>query len=43
MDYYEDREEVNRCYRACKRASERINEMFNSEEIEILSEFFREY
>ena len=43
MDYYEDRKEVNRCYRACKKASERINDMFNSEEFEILSEFFREY
>lgn len=43
MDYYEDKKEVNRCYRACKRASEQIDEMFNSEELEILSEFFREY
>ena len=43
MDYYEDRKEVNRCYIACKKASERINDMFNSEEFEILSEFFREY
>ena len=43
MDYYEDRKEVNRCYRACQRASERIDEMFDSEELEILSEFFREY
>ena len=43
MDYYEDIKEVNRCYRACQRASERVDEMFNSEELEILSEFFREY
>ena len=43
MDYYEDRKEVNRCYIACKKASERINDMFNSEEFEILLEFFREY
>lgn len=43
MDYYEDRKEVDRCYRACKRASERIEEMFSSEEIEILNEYFGEY
>ena len=43
MDYYEDKKEVNRCYKACQRASCKLNEMFSQEELEILDEFFREW
>ena len=42
-DYWEDRTEVNRCFRACQRASERMNEMFNDEELESLKVFFNNY
>ena len=43
LDYYEDRKEVNRCYKACQIASCKLNEMFSQEELEILDEFFREW
>ena len=43
MDYYEDRKEVKRIYKACQRASCKLNEMFSQEELEILDEFFREW
>lgn len=43
MDYYEDKKEVNRCYKACQRASEQLDRMFSDEELEILNEFFREW
>ena len=42
-DYYEDRKEVDRCYKGCMRASKGLGEMFNPEELEILGEFFRDY
>lgn len=43
MDYYEDYKEVKRIYKACQRASCKLNEMFSQEELEILDEFFREW
>lgn len=43
LDYWEDRAEVNRCYNACKRASERMNEIFDCEELESLKTFFNNY
>ena len=43
LDYWEDRAEVNRCYNACKRASERMNEIFDCEELESLKTFFSNY
>lgn len=43
LDYWEDRAEVNRCYNACKRASERMNEIFDYEELESLKTFFNNY
>ena len=43
LDYWEDRAEVNRCYKACKRASERMNEIFDCEELESLKTFFNNY
>lgn len=43
LDYWEDRAEVNRCYRGCKRASERMNEIFDCEELESLKTFFNNY
>ena len=43
LDYYEDRKEVNRCYKACERASRRLDEMFSNEELDVLDEFFREW
>ena len=42
-DYYEDKKEVDRIYRACKRTSERLEDIFTCEELDILQEFFREY
>lgn len=43
LDYWEDRAEVNRCYKACQRASERMNEIFDCEELESLKTFFNNY
>ena len=43
MDYYEDYKEVKRIYKACQRASCKLNEMFSQEELKILDEFFREW
>ena len=43
MDYYEDKKEIERCYKACQRASEQLNRMFSDEELNILDEFFREW
>lgn len=43
LDYWENRAEVNRCYNACKRASERMNEIFDCEELESLKTFFSNY
>ena len=43
LDYWENRAEVNRCYNACKRASERMNEIFDCEELESLKTFFNNY
>ena len=43
LDYWENRAEVNRCYKACKRASERMNEIFDCEELESLKVFFNNY
>ena len=43
LDYWENRAEVNRCYNACKRASERMNEIFDCEELESLETFFNNY
>ena len=43
LDYWEDRAEVNRCYSACKRASERMNEIFDCKELESLKTFFNNY
>lgn len=43
LDYWEDRAEVNRCYNACKRASERMNDIFDCEELESLKTFFNNY
>lgn len=42
MDYYEDKKEVKRIYKACQRASCELDKMFSQEELEILDEFFRE-
>lgn len=43
LDYWENRAEVNRCYKACQRASERMNEVFDCEELESLKTFFSNY
>lgn len=43
LDYWENRAEVIRCYNACKRASERMNEIFDCEELESLKTFFSNY
>lgn len=43
LDYWENRAEVNRCYNACKRASERMNDIFDCEELESLKTFFNNY
>ena len=43
MDYYEDKKEIERCYKACQRASEQLDRMFSDEELNILDEFFREW
>lgn len=43
LDYWENRAEVIRCYKACKRASERMNEIFDCEELESLKVFFNNY
>ena len=43
LDYWENRAEVIRCYNACKRASERMNEIFDCEELESLKVFFNNY
>ena len=43
MDYYEDKKEVKRIYKACQRASHKLDEMFSDEELDILDEFFREW
>lgn len=43
LDYWENRAEVIRCYNACKRASERMNEIFDCEELESLKTFFNNY
>lgn len=43
MDYYEDKKEVKRIYKACQRASCKLDEMFSQEELNILDEFFREW
>ena len=43
LDYYEDKKEIERCYKACQRASEQLDRMFSDEELNILDEFFREW
>ena len=43
FDYYEDKKEVDRIYKACERASRKLDEMFSQEELDILNEFFREW
>ena len=43
FDYYEDKKEVDRIYKACERASRKLDEMFSDEELNILDEFFREW
>ena len=43
MDYYEDKKEVKRIYKACQRASRKLDRMFSDEELNILDEFFREW
>ena len=43
MDYYEDKKEVKRIYKACQRASCKLDAMFSQEELDILDEFFREW
>ena len=43
LDYWENRAEVTRCYNACKRASERMNDIFDCEELESLKTFFNNY
>lgn len=42
-DEYEDRAKANRAYKGCKRAYERLNEMFTNEELERLQELFQDY
>ena len=36
LDYYEDKKEIERCYKACQRASEQLDRMFSDEELNIL-------
>ena len=43
IDYYEDYKEVKRIYKACQRASCKLDAMFSQEELEILNEFFKEW
>ena len=43
MDYYEDKKEVDRIYKACERASRKLDEMFSNEELDVLDKFFREW
>lgn len=42
-DEYEDRAKANRAFKGCKRAYERLNEMFTSEELKRLQELFQDY
>ena len=43
LDCWDDYAEVHRCYKACQRASEKMNEMFDCEELESLKTFFNNY
>ena len=43
IDYYENKKEVNRCYKAGQRASEQLDRRFSDEERSSLDEFFREW